>query len=422
MATKNLFFTTIIGFLFAAPLISAVELEDVFNWKTVDYNWDANYWTKEFAEKNGLYIPDHNLPVGLEVWKNKMFITVPRLKKGVPSTLNYIELNSTTKDPKLTPYPDWPTNEIYFFNHISARNQFISVIRVRVDACDRLWILDEGILERFGNKTKFRNPTLFVYDLHTNRFLRFYQYTDDDTPHETFIVDLVVDVTKDNCDNAYAYVSDPMTSSLLVYSWAQHKSWCLKHSFFHFDPLQTNYYVGGHNFQWRDGLFGLSLSKTNKDGFRTLFFQPISGANTFSVSTQVLQNKHLIDHPDFYYFFSVEGRKGNHTQGSSMILDEETGVVFQTQINKNGIGCWNTFKLLNEDNFELFLENHEVLVYPNDLKIDNSTRKLYILVNKLPILFFGKFNTSDVNFRILGVNIDEAIANTKCSPKTVKKL
>lgn len=46
------------------------------------------------AIASGEYVQANNLPVGLEIWRNKLFITVPRWKAGVASTLNYVLLGS----------------------------------------------------------------------------------------------------------------------------------------------------------------------------------------------------------------------------------------------------------------------------------------------------------------------------------------
>jgi Major royal jelly protein len=42
--------------------------------------------------------------------------------------------------------------------------------------------------------------------------------------------------------------------------------WRVKHNFFHFDPLHGDYNVSGYNFQWTDGVFGMSLSNKLADG------------------------------------------------------------------------------------------------------------------------------------------------------------
>lgn len=71
-------------------------------------------------EKLGLYsrtsyIPYNNLPVGVSHYKNRLFITVPRRRVGVPSTLNVINVAQVTHDeksPKLVAYPSYEINEI----------------------------------------------------------------------------------------------------------------------------------------------------------------------------------------------------------------------------------------------------------------------------------------------------------------------
>lgn len=53
------------------------KLQEKFRWKEVSYEWPSES-AKEDAVKTGRYQPENNLPLGLDVWKNKLFITVPR--------------------------------------------------------------------------------------------------------------------------------------------------------------------------------------------------------------------------------------------------------------------------------------------------------------------------------------------------------
>lgn len=82
----------------------------------------------------------------------------------------------------------------------------------------------------------------------------------------SFLFEQIVDVQKDNCDNAYAYVPDLGAYGVVVYSLKDNKSWRVKHNFFHFDPLHGDYNVGGVNFQWTDGVFGMAVGKPKTDG------------------------------------------------------------------------------------------------------------------------------------------------------------
>lgn len=53
------------------------SLTEKFAWKNIEYIWPDDA-TKEDAIINGLYKSENNLPLGLDVWGDKLFITVPR--------------------------------------------------------------------------------------------------------------------------------------------------------------------------------------------------------------------------------------------------------------------------------------------------------------------------------------------------------
>lgn len=55
--------------------------------------------------------------------------------------------------------------------------------------------------------------------------------------------------------------------ALIVYSFEDNNSWRLKHHYFYFSPLESQYNIGGVEFQWSDGIFGLALSKRDSDGY-----------------------------------------------------------------------------------------------------------------------------------------------------------
>jgi len=67
------------------------KLEEVFHWKLVDFDYPDDISRSKSIESKK-FIPENNLPLGLDVWKDKLFVTVPRWKSGIPSTLNYVPL------------------------------------------------------------------------------------------------------------------------------------------------------------------------------------------------------------------------------------------------------------------------------------------------------------------------------------------
>lgn len=82
------------------------ELRDHFTWGQIDLEY-PNQESKQVALKTGAFIPINNSPLGLEIWKTKMFLSLPQWKPGIPATLTYVNLNSDFKSPVLKPYPSW---------------------------------------------------------------------------------------------------------------------------------------------------------------------------------------------------------------------------------------------------------------------------------------------------------------------------
>lgn len=75
-----------------------------------------------------------------------------------------------------------------------------------------------------------------------------------------------MDVDKDTCDDAFAYVPDLGAYGVVVYSLKQDDSWRVSHHYFHFEPLAGSYKVGGVEFHWTDGVFALALSEPRENG------------------------------------------------------------------------------------------------------------------------------------------------------------
>lgn len=81
-----------IGLLFVTALSAAAAIDHLhvkYQWKQIDYDW-PNEETKRLFPK---YKQEDNLPLGLEVAGDRLFITVPRWRQGVVASLNYIKIN-----------------------------------------------------------------------------------------------------------------------------------------------------------------------------------------------------------------------------------------------------------------------------------------------------------------------------------------
>lgn len=68
-----------------------------YSWKQVEYEFPNDTIRDALIESND-YIPNNNMPLGLAVWCDKMFITVPRWKAGVLSTLNSVSMRDKSRE------------------------------------------------------------------------------------------------------------------------------------------------------------------------------------------------------------------------------------------------------------------------------------------------------------------------------------
>lgn len=389
------------------------QLHDVYEWKQVSFVWPSQSVRRQ-AIQSGEYIPENNMPMGLARWHDKMFITLPRWKRGVAATLTYINLQSTEKSPNLIPYPSLESNRIPNGGNIRD-DVIISTFRVQVDACDRLWVIDSGSFDFFNNTTQVFPPSILIFDLNTDTLLRKYYLTDGDVKCDgsSVIPDIIVDVSKDNCDQAYAYLPDLGGYGLIVYSYAENRSWRISHNFFHMDPNEGDLWIGGINLQWDDGIFGVALGDTNERGFRTVYFHPMISTHEYSVSSEVLRNETMATSSNNYKLFQHEGNRGSFTQASPSDYDSETGVIFMNQLQKDAIACWNTNKRLDKDSFTLLEQDHKRLEFINDVYIDQD-RNLWVLSDKMNKFLYGHLDPNDINYRILNTTVDYAISGSTC--------
>lgn len=132
-----------------------------------------------------------------------------------------------------------------------------------------------------------------VLDLKTDQIIRRIPFSTTDANPLATLASVTVDVTANTCDDAFAYIPDLVNYKTLVYSWKQNDIWKVTHNYFFFDPLSGDLDIGGHKFQWNDGIFSITLSKINKDGYRTAFFHAMASTNEFAVSTRILRDRQL---------------------------------------------------------------------------------------------------------------------------------
>lgn len=397
---KSLLFT----FLLVKTVMSLQKFQEHFAWNQLDYNF-PNDAIRRNALATGRFKPQNNLPVGIEVWEDKMFISVPRWKEGIPATLNYVDLNSPEKNPKLTPYPNWASNELG-----NCENGLSTVYRMKADECGRLWILDTGTFG-IGNTTQNPCPyALNIFDLRTNQRIRRYELRPEDTNRNTFIANIAVDLGS-TCDDSHAYLSDELGYGLIVYSFKDNKSWRFSHSFFMPDPLRGDFNIDGLNFQWgEEGIFGMSLSPRTELGDRLLYFSPLASHREFVVSTRTLQNSSKVE--DSWKEFVPLDERGPNSHTTSRVMDDN-GMQFYNLIDQNAVGCWNSKTQYNRKNHGIVDKDDVRLIFPADVKVD-SNDNLWVISDRMSNFLIGSLDFDEINFRVFFAPIKVLIKGTVC--------
>lgn len=58
----------------------------IYEWRQLDYDY-ASFLDRQRAILNGDFVPINNVPLGVDRWRNRLFVTIPRWKNGVPASL-----------------------------------------------------------------------------------------------------------------------------------------------------------------------------------------------------------------------------------------------------------------------------------------------------------------------------------------------
>jgi hypothetical protein len=297
-----------------------------------------------------------------------------------------------------------------------------SVLRVSIDPCGRLWVLDSGVTGIANTPSQTCPPQLLVFDLNTDEMILRYRIPDSQVKQDGLFTNIVVDVRQGKCDEAYAYMTDSWRYGLVVYSLQEHRSWRIDHHLFYPDPIVSRFTLHGITWRWSDGIFGLALSPVDREtDDRTLLFHPMASFREFAVPVSYIRNKTLADlNPDAFQLLG-EPRATMNGQSATQAMDRQ-GVLFFTLVTQDSVGCWNSQQpygyrpellgIVGNDNVRL--------IFPNDLKIDNELHQsVWVLSNKLPQYLYSKLDFNDYNFRILTAPTDVAVQGTVCDPNYV---
>lgn len=154
---------TILSLLYVRT--KAETLETVAQWQLLDF---ALPYDRGFLDQ---YQQENIVLTGIEISWDRIFVSMPRLRAGVPATLSFFSRREPLgSSPKLQAYPSWDW-------HGAGKGEInctklISVYRTRIDSCDRLWVVDAGVTTSVDDFMPICPPKVVVFDLKTNQVVR----------------------------------------------------------------------------------------------------------------------------------------------------------------------------------------------------------------------------------------------------------
>ncbi|KAJ8676651.1 hypothetical protein QAD02_012438 [Eretmocerus hayati] len=183
----------------------AGNFQTQYEWKYFDYVWPSAAKKSE-AIRTGAYNHSMIMPIDVDVAQDgRVFVTLLQLP-GVPARMGYVSTQKSPSGPLIQPYPNWE-----WFGNGDCDNSIEKVLRVEIDKCNRLWVLDTG-----SKKNPKRNCSakLLAFDLNTDTLISRVNFPDDIARNprtiESLMATTVVETYGQNCEDTTKIVArDP---------------------------------------------------------------------------------------------------------------------------------------------------------------------------------------------------------------------
>ncbi|GAB0100424.1 major royal jelly protein 1 [Sergentomyia squamirostris] len=373
-------------------LNGAPPLETVKMWNLLYYDFPPG-WP---SEDRDFFNPEQIVATGLEVTHDRIFLATPRLFSGVPATLSTISRIDHGDSPLLNAYPDWSHHAAGTRSYNCSDIGLVSVYRMKLDRCNRLWALDAGVSRSLEDFEVTCAPKILVYDTETDNIVRRIDFPPEVVRGESLYTNLIIDDTtakiENHCDDVFVYITDTVEPAIVVYDSGNDVTWRLSHPSMYPDPNFAESTIHEHKFTLMDGIVGIAFDRDAN----IIYYQPLATDRLFSVSTAALRRGPLQWGTELPV--KLVGRKSS--QGLGITCAPKGGTIFFSPFSATAIGEWNP--LTNYQNTVAF--DSERLQFVADLMAPSrDPGSLYILSSKFHRFFLKNLDSGEVNTRILRI-------------------
>lgn len=242
------------------------EETNTLQWTGASFKWPCES-TKTIFKHSGKYINKNHIGTRAQIWHDRVFIAMPRLRNGVAATLVTTSLNDTNCQTKLSPYPCWSMQEEGNCHSLQ------SVVDLFVDPQDFLWVLDTGVVNSLEQPVRRCPPKVIAFDLKTRKIAKKLDLSGL-VSNGSRLQYIVVDYAPDG--RCFVYVSDAATRAIIVFDVAAGKGYRV--------VLPKEVTLGCAK---KDVLYMALVRKT--DSNNVLHFTYLSSNRMFSIKTEYLR-------------------------------------------------------------------------------------------------------------------------------------
>uniref|UniRef100_T1I339 Uncharacterized protein n=2 Tax=Rhodnius prolixus TaxID=13249 RepID=T1I339_RHOPR len=391
----------------------AAELEVMYQWPVV--KWDMPFKYRLATPYTG----ERTVVNSAEVGWDRVFLTLPRIWTGNPATLAVVPRPKNgypvDQSPPLQAYPSWEWHAEAASGRIANSSNcsgFVSVFRVRIDRCNRLWVMDSGVLDSLVTFSVVCPPRMFIFDLNTDKLIRTITLPKDVTRPNTLIANFIFDEqvadfstsAHASCDNMIVYMADTTNPSIIIYDVARDSAWRIQHPKMFPDPDYGTYTVAGEYYTLMDGILGLTLGASNNLQ-KMLYFQPFASARLFGIATaDLLRGQNLDDAAELPVVLT--GHKSS--QSAALCTDLRDGSLVFSPVTETAVASWVPGSA-----------DHKVLAYsPESLQIVTDIRpaatdgaNLWLVSTRLQKFFRRTISPQEFNLRVMRLVPDLPLLN-----------
>ncbi|PNF23198.1 hypothetical protein B7P43_G02723 [Cryptotermes secundus] len=401
--------------LLADAVTSRQNFETLYEWNLLSYDLPADSYT-----------PQNNLFTGLEVTSDRIFLALPNLRSGTPASLTWLPrpdqpvASYVGKSPPLQPYPSWE------WQGTSGNcSGLVSVYRTREDRCNRLWVVDSGVITTLDNFSPVCPPKILVFDLKTDTLVRNIILPREVIRPNSLLTNLEIDYEivgaqgeenifygfqnqkQQSCDDVFLYITDTANAGIIVYDVRNDAAWRVFHPTMLPHPDHSTYYVAGESFTLPDAVVGIALSPEtslwNFDSFgnllsprgRVLYYQPFAALRLFSIPTSVLQSPPQVDAD-----LKVELVFQKSSQSASLASDPFDGTLYFNPVTELDIEAL----LPGSGHAQIVAKDTQALQFISDIRITpNDNYNIWFTSSKFQKYFRQTYDPNTINFRIMRI-------------------